>query len=84
MKFPSNLAAIWESPPKMDNVIKRMNRTTLIFGAKIILFATYTDYFLQKRYINTLATDGVFRESLLKLKMYLCKQHLLNTSQLLS
>ena len=60
-----------ESPLKMDNVIKRMNRTTLTFGAKIILFGKYTDYFLQKRYINTLATDVVFRESLLKLKMYL-------------
>ena len=60
-----------ESPLKMDNVIKRMNRTTLTFGAKIILFAKYTDYFLQKRYINTLAPDLVFRESLLKLKMYL-------------
>ena len=60
-----------ESPLKMDNVIKRMNRTTLTFGVKIILFATYTDYFLQKRCINTLATDVVFSESLLKLKMYL-------------
>ena len=37
-----------ENPLKMDNVIKRMNRTTLTFGAKIILFTTYTDYFLQK------------------------------------
>ena len=65
------LLGFGESPLQMDNVIKRMNRTILTFAAKIILFATYTDYFLQKRYINTLATDVLFRKRLLKLKMYL-------------
>ena len=65
------LLGFGESPLQMDNIIKRMNRTTLTFAAKIILFATYTDYFLQKRYINTLATDVLFRKRLLKLKMYL-------------
>ena len=37
------------SPLKTDNVIKRMDRTPFIFSAKINLFITYTDYFLQKK-----------------------------------
>ena len=59
------------SPLKTDNVIKRMDRTPFIFSSKINLFITYTDYFLQKGHVNSMATDVTFRESLLKLKMYL-------------
>ena len=59
------------SPLKTDNVIKRMDRTPFIFSSKINLFITYTDYFLQKSHVNSMATDVAFRESLLKLKMYL-------------
>ena len=65
MKVPAG------SPLKTDNAIKWMDRTSFIFSSKINLFITYTDYFLQKRLVNSMATDVVFRESLLKLKMYL-------------
>ena len=56
---------------KTDNVIKRMDKTPFIFSFKINLFITYTDYFLHKSHVISMATDVTFRESLLKLKMYL-------------
>ena len=37
-----------ESPPKAENVIKRMDRPPLSFATKFTLFVTYTDYFCKK------------------------------------
>ena len=55
-----------ESPPKTENLIKRMDRPLPSFSAKITLFVTYPD-------LNSMATNLPFRKSLLKLEMYFWK-----------
>ena len=55
-----------ESPPKTEYLIKRMDRPLLSFSAKITAFVTYAD-------LNSMATNVAFRQSLLKLEMYLWK-----------
>ena len=55
-----------ESPPKTENLIKRMDRPLPSFSAKITLFVTYPD-------LNSMATNIAFRKSLLKLEMYFWK-----------
>ena len=55
-----------ESPPKTENLIKRMDRPLPSFSAKITLFVTYPD-------LNSMATNLPFRQSLLKLEMYFWK-----------
>ena len=52
--------------PKTEYLIKRMDRPLLSFSAKITAFVTYAD-------LNSMATNVVFRQSLLKLEMYLWK-----------
>lgn len=55
-----------ESPPKTENLIKRMDRPLPSFSAKITLFVTYPD-------LNSMATNVAFRQSVLKIEMYLWK-----------
>ena len=55
-----------ESPPKTENLIKRMDRPPPSFSAKITLFVTYPD-------LNSMATNLAFRKSLPKLEMYFWK-----------
>ena len=64
-----------ESPPKTENLIKRMDRPLPSFSAKITLFVTYAD-------LNSIATNVAFRQSLLKLEMYLwkCRENRINFS----
>ena len=52
-----------ESPPKTENLIKRMDRPHPSFSAKITLFVTYLD-------LNSMVTNIAFRQGLLKLEMY--------------
>ena len=59
MRFGENL-------PKTEYLIKRMDRPLLSFNTKITAFVTYAD-------LNSMATNVVFRQSLLKLEMYLWK-----------
>ena len=55
-----------ESPLKTENLIKRMDRPLLSFSAKIIVFVTHAD-------LNAMTTNVAFRQSLLKLEIYLWK-----------
>ena len=55
-----------ESPPKTENLIKRMDRPLPRFSAKITLFVTYPD-------LNSMAINLAFRKILLKLEMYFWK-----------
>ena len=55
-----------ERPPKTENLIKKMDRPLPSFNSKITVFVTHA-------YLNSMTTNVAFRQSLLKLEIYLWK-----------
>ena len=60
-----------EKSLKTRNIFLKMDRTPFISDAKITFFIIYKRFSLEESNVNSKATDAAFRESLLKLKMYL-------------
>ena len=55
-----------ERPPKTENLILKMDKSLPSFSSKITVFVTHA-------YLNSMTTNVAFRQSLLKLEMYLWK-----------